>query len=71
MRIGNFACDRLARLPAHRKIGHGIEQHARIGVLRMREQVFRRRDLDDAAQIHHATRVAMCRTTARLWLMKR
>src|ERR1700733_2794701 len=31
-RVGRLAGDRRARASAHRKVGHGVEEHARIGM---------------------------------------
>ena len=40
--------------PRHCEIGHGAEQHLGVGHARTGEQLASFRDLDDAAEIHHA-----------------
>ena len=44
----------LARPPAHAEVGQGVDQQARVGMARAREQLAGGASLDDAAQIHDA-----------------
>ena len=57
--VGYFAFDRPALRLGRPELGHGVKQHARIGMKGTAEQFPRRGDLNDAAQIHDATRLAM------------
>jgi len=43
--------------------GHGGEQGFGIGMLRVVEELFRGRQLDDLAEIHDRMRLQRCRTT--------
>ena len=56
-RVRHLALDRLALAPGEIEVGHRVEQHARVGVLRRAEHLARRRHFDDAAEIHHADAV--------------
>ena len=53
-RVGYFAFDRPALRFGRPELGHGVKQHARIGMKGMAEHFPRRGDLNDAAQIHDA-----------------
>src|SRR3984957_125777 len=53
-RIGDFALARNPVAGGHRKMGHRPQQHLGVGHARMAEQFAHFRDLDDAAEIHHA-----------------
>ena len=57
-RIRHLALHRRARPPAHVDVGNRVEQHPRVGMARRREQLRLGRDLDDAAEVHHAHLVA-------------
>ena len=52
-RVGRLAADRAARAPAHRKVGHGVEEHARVRVAGSCEERVGVADLDQSAEIHH------------------
>ena len=51
-RVRNFAGDGRALAAAHLQVRNGIQQHARVGVFRPREQILGIRDLDQAPQVH-------------------
>jgi len=53
-RVGYFAFDRPALCFGLPELGHGVKQHARIGMKGTAEDLPRRGDLNDAAQIHDA-----------------
>src|SRR6185369_3311889 len=53
-RIRNLARYRGALLARHREVGYRREQHPGVGMTRRDEEPLRRRELDDAAQVHHA-----------------
>ena len=56
-RIRDLAGDRGSRLARHREIRNRGEQHPRVRMLRGGEQATCRRELDDAAEIHHTDAV--------------
>ena len=56
-RIGDLAFDRNALAAGHRKIRHGAEQHLCVGHARDGEELAAFRDLDVAAELHHADAV--------------
>ena len=53
-RVGYLAFDRSALRSGRPELGHGVKQHARIGMKGTAEHFPRRGDLNDAAQIHDA-----------------
>ena len=53
-RVGYFAFDRPTLCLGRPKLGHGVKEHARIGMKGTAEHFPRRGDLNDAAQIHDA-----------------
>src|SRR5271169_4806168 len=53
-RVGYLAGNRSARLAGELQIGHRVEQHARVRMLRVGKKLPGRGKLDDAAEIHHA-----------------
>src|SRR5215831_1906721 len=53
-RIRNLARDGSARLADERQVWHRFEQHPRVRMARHTKQASRRRELDDAAEVHHA-----------------
>ncbi len=55
--FGTSPATAVARLAGQREIRHRGEQHPRVRMLRRREQTARRRELDDASQVHHADAV--------------
>ena len=61
----------VARPAAHRKIGHGVEQHARIGMARRANNASVSPISTSRPRYITPTRFAMKRTTARLWVIKR
>jgi hypothetical protein len=56
-RVGDFAGDRDARLARHLEVRDGVEQHARVRMLRTREELAGGSELHDAAEIHDADAV--------------
>lgn len=69
-RVRDLARDGPARPPAGTQVRDGVEQHARIGMAGPGEQFLGRRDLGETAE-RTPTSSAMCRTTARLWVISR
>jgi hypothetical protein len=57
-RVRHLALHRRSRAPAHVDVGDRIEEHARVGMARPREQRRLRGEFDDPAQVHHADLVA-------------
>ena len=55
--LGTSPADRRALAAGHVEVGDRVQQHARVGVLRPREQRVGRRHLDQPAEIHHADAV--------------
>ena len=53
-RIRHFAGDGGPGLPGVRQIRNRVEEHPRVGMLWTRKQPLRRRQLDNAPEVHHA-----------------